>query len=152
LIAWIYRESKLEAIALYSAITFLLFGLSNQHLALLRRTMQFATIAKIQFVSALAGITIAIFVALCGYGYWALVIRPIAYSLCVAIGAWLVCRWRPGFPVLDNEVKSMVRFGLHVVGFSVVYTAARAVDRVALGLYYRSDVVGYYQNAITLYD
>jgi PST family polysaccharide transporter len=152
IIAWIYRDSRLEAIALYSAITFVLFGVSNQHLALLRRTMQFGRIAKIQFSGALAGIAIGIFVALCGYGYWALVIRPIAYSLCIVIGAWSVCRWRPGFPVFDNEVKSMVRFGLHVVGFSVVYTVARAVDRVALGLFYRSDVVGYYQNAVTLYD
>src|SRR5258705_9355237 len=56
LIAWIYREPRLEAIALYTAITFVLFGVSNQHLALLRRTMQFARIAKIQFLGTLAGI------------------------------------------------------------------------------------------------
>src|SRR6201993_2313540 len=54
LIAWIYREPRLEAISQYSAITFVLFGVSNQHLALLRRTMQFARIAKIQILSALA--------------------------------------------------------------------------------------------------
>jgi O-antigen/teichoic acid export membrane protein len=152
LIAWIFRDPRLEAIALYSAITFVLWGVSNQHLALLRRTMQFGRIAKIQILSTLAGVAIAIFIAICGYGYWALVFRPIASSLCVAIGAWLVCRWRPGFPVLDNEVKSMVRFGLHVVGFTVTNSVARAVDRIALGLFYRPDVVGYYQNATTLYD
>jgi PST family polysaccharide transporter len=39
-----------------------------------------------------------------------------------------------------------------VVGFSVTYTVARATDRVALGLFYRPDEVGYYQNATTLYD
>ena len=54
--------------------------------------------------------------------------------------------------VLDNEVKSMVRFGLHVVAFTVTYSIARTVDRTALGLFYRLDQVGYYQNAITLYD
>src|SRR5258707_11137295 len=47
LIAWIYREPRLEAIALYSAITFVLCGVSNQHLALLRRTMQFPRVARI---------------------------------------------------------------------------------------------------------
>ena len=46
----------------------------------------------------------------------------------------------------------MVRFGLHVVGFSVTYAMAKAVDRTALGLFYRPDVVGYYQNAVTLYE
>jgi PST family polysaccharide transporter len=152
LIAWIYREPRLEAIVLCSSITFVLFGISNQHLALLRRTMQFGKIAKIQILSTLVGTAIAILVAMRGHGYWALVLRPIASSLCIAIGAWLVCRWRPGFPIIDDEVKSMVRFGLHVVGFSAVYSVARAVDRIALGLFYRPDEVGYYQNAITLYD
>jgi O-antigen/teichoic acid export membrane protein len=152
LIAWLYREPRLEPIALCAAITFVLLGVSNQHLALLRRTMQFGRIAKIQVLGTLVGIAIAVVIAICGYGYWALVLRPITSSFCVAFGAWLACRWRPGSPVFDNEVKSMVRFGLHVVGFSVTYTLARAVDRIALGLFYRADQVGYYQNAITLYD
>jgi O-antigen/teichoic acid export membrane protein len=152
LIAAVYREPRLEPIALCTAITFVLLGVSNQHLALLRRTMQFGRIAKIQILGTLAGITVAVVIAVCGYGYWPLVLRPIAYSCCVAFGAWLACQWRPGFPVFDSEVKSMVRFGLHVVGFSVTYTVAKAVDRMGLGLFYRPDQVGYYQNAITLYE
>ena len=152
LIAWVFGEPRLEAIAIYSAITFVLLGLANQHLALLRRTMQFATIAKIQFLGTLAGIAIAVIFAIRGYGYWALVLRPIVSSLCIAIGAWLLCRWRPGFPVLDSEVKSMVRFGLHVVSFSITYILAKSVDRIALGLFYPTKLVGYYQNATTLYD
>src|SRR6266436_1017442 len=59
LIAWVYRDPRLETIALYSAITFVLFGLSNQHLALLRRTMQFGRIAKIQILSTFVGVAIA---------------------------------------------------------------------------------------------
>jgi O-antigen/teichoic acid export membrane protein len=152
LIASIYREPRLEAIALYSAINFVLLGVSNQHLALLRRTMQFARIANIMILSTLIGVAIATLMAICGFGYWALVLRPIASCLCVAIGAWLVCPWKPGFPVIDNEVRAMVRFGLHVVGFSVTYTVTRAVDRIALGLFYRPAEVGYYQTATTLYD
>jgi PST family polysaccharide transporter len=152
LIAWTYRDPRLETIALYSATTFVLLGASNQHLALLRRTMRFGTIAKIQILGNAIGFAVAIFMAVSGYNYWALVVRPIASSLCIFIGAWLACPWRPGFPLLDDEVKSMVRFGLHVVGFSVTYTVAKAVDRLGLGLFYRPDEVGYYQNAIALYD
>jgi O-antigen/teichoic acid export membrane protein len=152
LIAWLYGEPRLEPIALCIAITFVLGGASNQHLALLRRSMQFGRIANIQVLSTIAGIAIAVAVAICGYGYWALVLRPIVTSFCVAVGAWLVCRWRPGFPAFDGEVKPMVRFGLHVIGFSVIATMARAVDRIALGLFYRPDQVGYYQNATLLYE
>jgi len=152
LIATIYREPRLEPIALCTAISFVLWGASNQHLALLRRTMRFGTIARIQVSSTLVGVVIAILMALGGYGYWALVLRPIVSSLWLACGAWLFCGWRPGSPVVDAEVKSMVRFGLHVVGFSATYTLARAVDRIGLSLFYRPDIVGYYQNATTLYE
>ena len=152
LIAAAYRQPVLQPIALCTSITFVLWGLSSQHLALLRRTMQFGRIARIQFLGSLVGITTAIVLAARGYGYWALVARPIANALSVVVGAWLACRWRPGLPALDEEVKSMVRFGLHVVGFSVTYTVSKAVDRIALGLFYKPDQVGYYQNAVTLYE
>src|SRR6266481_5572231 len=59
LIAWIYREPRLEVIALCSATTFELFGVSNQHLALLRRAMQFGRIAKIQILSMFVGVAAA---------------------------------------------------------------------------------------------
>jgi O-antigen/teichoic acid export membrane protein len=152
LIAWIYREPRMATIAPYFAITFVLYALSSQHLALLRRSMQFSETAKIQILGTFVGAVVGIFVAFCGFGYWALVIRPIANSLCVAIAAWLSCRWRPGLPVLDDDVRSMVRFGMHVVNLTVIYTMARAVDRIALGLFYRPDTVGQYQNATMLYD
>ena len=152
LIAWIYGEPRLETIALCTAITFVLGGASNQHLALLRRSMQFGRIANIQVLSTLAGIVVAVVIAICGSGYWALVLRPIVSTFCVAVGAWFVCRWRPGFPAFDSDVRPMIRFGKHVVGFSVIYTMAKSVDRIALGLFYRPDQLGYYQNATALYE
>lgn len=152
LIAWIYGEPRLEPIALCIAITFVLGGVSNQHLALLRRSMQFSKIANIQVLSTLAGIVVAVVFAICGSGYWALVLRPIVSTFCVAVGAWFVCRWRPGFPAFDSDVRPMIRFGQYVVGFSVIYTMAKSVDRIALGLFYRPDQVGYYQNATALYE
>jgi PST family polysaccharide transporter len=152
IIASIYREPRLESIALYSAITFVLIGVSGQHISLLRRTMQFAVIAKIQILSTLAGLAAAILLAIYGCGYWALVQRPIVSSFFVAAGAWLACRWRPGLPILDSEVKSMVRFGIHVVSYSTVAGMARAVDRIALGLFYRPREVGFYHNALILYE
>lgn len=152
LIAAIYRQPALEPIALFTAITFVLWGVSNQHLALLRRTMQFGRIARIQLMATLVGNLTAIALAIGGWGYWALVVRPIINALCVAVGAWRACPWRPGFPVIDSDVKSMARFGMHVMGASITYSVAKAVDRILLALFYKPAQVGYYQNATTLYD
>jgi O-antigen/teichoic acid export membrane protein len=152
LIAWLYQEPRLQSIALIFSITFVFTGISGQHLSLLRRTMQFAVIAKIQILSALIGFAVAILIAMLGYGYWALVLRPIVGAFCVAAGAWLACRWRPGLPVFEAEAKSMVRFGMHVLGFSVTYSMTMAADRIGLGLFHPPRDVGFYQNAQNMYE
>jgi O-antigen/teichoic acid export membrane protein len=152
LIAWLYQEPKLQSVVLFFAITFVFTGLSGQHLSLLRRTMQFGVIARIQVLSALAGFAVAVLIAMSGYGYWALVVRPIVSAVCVTAGAWLACRWRPGFPVFDDEVKSMIHFGMHVLGFSITATMTMVADRIALGLFYPPRELGFYQNAMNIYD
>ena len=120
--------------------------------ALLRRTMQFVVIAKIQFLSALAGLVAAVLIARSGYGYWALVLRPVVSAAGIAAGAWLACSWRPGRPVFDAEVKSMVHFGMHVLSFSIISSMIRVADRIALGLVYAPRDVGYFQNAQNMYE
>ena len=152
LIAWIFHDPRLEAIAIYSSPTFIFCGLSTQHLALLRRRTQFGAISKVVVLGSLAGFAAALVAAVCGYGYWALVVRPIVTALSVAIGAWYACRWRPGFPIFDSEVASMVRFGRHVVSFLFLNCIARVIDRIVLGFFYSVEVVGYFQNAVSLYD
>lgn len=152
LISWLYHDPRLQYITIYSAITFVFAGISGQHLALLRRTMQFVVIAKIQILSAVAGLACAVLVAMSGHGYWALVLRPIVSAACIAAGAWLVCRWRPGYPVFDAEVKSMVGFGMHVLGGSIPHSMMRVADRIALGLFYPPREVGFYQNAQNMYE
>jgi PST family polysaccharide transporter len=152
LMVWLYHDNRLQSIALYSAITYVFTGVSIQHMSLLRRSMKFVEIAKIQFLSALLGLVFAIVLAKTGYGYWALVFRPIVSVVCVAVGAWLACRWKPGLPVFDAELKSMFHFGMHVLGFTMPYSIARILDRIALGMFYAPGEVGYYQNAQNMYE
>ena len=152
LIAWLYREPRLQSIALTFALTFVFTGLTSQHMALLRRAMQFVAIARIQLLSALAGFAAAIVIAISGHGYWALVLRPVVSAVCVAAGTWLACRWRPSFPFFDSEAKPMLRFGMHVLSFSIVSSVTWAMDRIALGLIYLPSIVGFYQNALNMYE
>jgi PST family polysaccharide transporter len=152
LIAWFYHDQRLGPITLYSAITYAFTGISIQHLSLLRRSMKFFEIAKIQGPSALAGLVVAIVLAKSGYGYWALVLRPIVSAACIALGAGLACRWKPGQPVFDAEVKSMLHFGMHVLAFTMPYSVVRILDRVALGVFYSPREVGYYQNAQNMFE
>ena len=95
---------------------------------------------------------IAIAAALWGFGYWALVVRPIVTPSLFAAGVWLRCRWLPGGPSMTSGVRETVKFGLNITGYCMTDFAGRSGDRVAIG--YRTGAVslGYYQNALFVYD
>ena len=133
LIARFYGEPRLTSIALVSALIFVTSALACQHSALLRRAMKFRELGSIEVIANLISAAGAIAMALYGYHYWALVLRPLAMSLLLAIGVWLRCRWLPGKPAVTPAVKEMLKFGVHICGFSVSDFAGRSSDRIAIG-------------------
>jgi PST family polysaccharide transporter len=151
-IASFYGEPALTSIALVSSLTFLLTALPAQHFALMRRAMQFKRMAMIEICSNLISSIGAIAMALTGWGYWALVAKPILASVLSAAGAWASCPWLPGRPRLTREAREMVGFGLGVTGFTMTDYLARSTDRIALGYFYGAGPLGYFQNAFLLYD
>lgn len=152
LIASFYGEPALSGIALVSSITFVVAALSAQHYALMRRAMQFKRIAIIEIFANVTSSIVAIAMAVTGWGYWALVAKPILTSCLSAIGVWTSCPWLPGRPRFTREVREMVGFGMNVTGFTMTDYLARSTDRVALGYFYGAGSLGYFQNALLLYD
>lgn len=152
LIVWFYREPELQKIAIASSISFVVSALCCQHYALLRRAMKFKRIATIDLSANLLSTLAAIGMALGGLGYWALVCKPILGSVFTACGVWGSCRWVPGPPTFNKGVKEMLGFGAHVTGFTMTDYASRSVDRVALGYFYGASPLGYFQNAMYVYD
>ena len=151
-IARFYHEPQLPMIALASSVTILASGLTFQHQALMRRAMMFRKLAVLDIASNVIGAAGAITMAYYGFGYWALVTRPIATSVLLALGTWIQCRWLPLKPSFTSAVKEMVRFGCNLIGFSFTDFVAKNMDRVAIGNRSGARGLGFYQNALLIYD
>jgi len=151
-IASFYGEPALTSIAIASSLSLVMAALSSQHFALMRRAMQFRHIATIDILSNVISSIIAISMAFTGWGYWALVAKPILTTSLSAIAAWLVCPWLPGRPRFCGGSMEIVRFGLGVTGFTMTDYWARSADRISLGYFYGAGPLGYFQNAFLLYD
>lgn len=152
IIARFYGEPRLTMIVVASSFTFVACALSVQHHSLMRRVMMFRDLALIEVVANVVSAAIAVSTALLGAGYWALVVRPIATPVCVALGVWARCRWLPGRPEFTPGVKESVKFGINITGYCMTDFTGRSADRVAIG--YRTGAVGLgqYQNAMFVYD
>ena len=151
LIAVVFGEPALTGIALVSSLTFIMAAVSTQHYALMRRAMQFRHLAIIDITANVVGTLVAIAMAFTGWGYWALVAKPIVTAVLIAVGVWVSCPWVPGRPRLTPEVKELVSFGMGVTGFTMTDYLARSADRLALGYFYGPGPLGYFQNAFLLY-
>ncbi len=152
LIASFYGDPRLTTIALVSSFTFLAAALVSHHQALLQRSLMFRELAIVDIVATLLSASLAIGMASLGFGYWALVVRPVALYSLVAIGVWLFCGWWPVRPTLTPGVREMLRFGLNLTGFAMIDYAGRNVDRVAVGKSLGALTLGFYQNSLLIYD
>jgi PST family polysaccharide transporter len=151
-IAAFYGEPRLVAITVVSSLTFLTTALQSQPYALLRRALMFREIGLLEVAANLASAAGAIVMAFYGFGYWALVLRPLVNTALLAVGVWLVCRWMPKRPTLTTGVKDMLRFGMNLTGFTMTDFAGRSSDRVAIGYWNGAVSLGHYQNARFVYD
>jgi polysaccharide transporter, PST family len=152
LIARFYGEPRLTMITIVSATIFVTSALMSQPYALLRRAMKFMELGAIETGANVLSAGGAITMAFCGLHYWALVLRPVAQTLLVAVGVWLACRWIPPKPTMTQGVKEMLKLGLNSAGFTMTDFGARSSDRIAIGYRSGAKALGYYQNAMFVYD
>jgi PST family polysaccharide transporter len=147
LVARFYGEPRLVWITVAYAIGFLFSGLTVQHEALLKRRMRFKAVAVTESVSLLVGICVAIVLALYGATYWALVASHLSRGAAYALSVWIACRWRPGRPKRNSDVRSMLAFGGNLTGFSVVNYFARNLDNLLIGRFWGGEQLGLYDRA-----
>lgn len=150
-IAWFYKEPRILLISIVSAFSFILAGMSTQHMALLKRGMFFYRIAFLEIIGTIASTALAIFMALKGAGYWALVFKPIIQSTIISAGAWIACGWRPGKPQKNTGVKPMIKFGANTMGFYLVNYFSRNLDKTLIGWKNGAASLGFYTRAYFLF-
>jgi O-antigen/teichoic acid export membrane protein len=150
LIAWFYREPRLIGVTLLLSITFLLTGLTVQHLALLNRQMRFGRIALIQVGSVLLGSIVGIIMAWLKYGYWSLVGTQLAAAIGGLLLVWSISGWRPQLPARHSKVWPLLSFGANVSASNFLYSLARGSDSLLIGRFYGPESVGLYSRAAAL--
>jgi PST family polysaccharide transporter len=148
--AWFYGEPRLSGITTALASAFLIAGLAVQHRALLQRQMRFRAFVTIDLLAALGGVVVALVLAALGHGYWALVANALTVTALTTALSWALCDWRPGFPSKVAGVSSLLSFGGHMTGFTIVNYLARNLDNVLIGWWWGPSAVALYDRACKL--
>lgn len=145
-----YSEPALLGIAAAMSTSFVFMALSTSQFALLKREMQFTSIAVVELVAVISSIVFSIAAAVGGMTYWAVVIRQLTVPVVLVIGAWILCPWRPGYPARPSRALPGLKYAVQVYcNFSLGYLA-RNIDKVLLGRFHGSEILGNYDRAYHL--
>ncbi len=147
LVSWFYGEPRLTWITVVTSFGFLISGLAVQHEALLRRQMRYLALAVIGLTSVIAGYVVGILMAWHGFSYWALVSSQLAVAFTSTVLIAAICRWTPGLPRRNTGVRSMIRFGGNLTGFTTINYFSRNLDNLLIGRFWGAQQLGLYSRA-----
>lgn len=148
LLAQFYRQPDLTPVICLLAVG-LAFGMAGSvPSALLQRAMRFREINLIGIVGGALSAGLGMGLAIMGRGYWALVAPVAGAAVATALGAFWVTRYRPRRRFSSAEFASTVSFGLSLLGSNLLQYFNDFGDRLILGRFWRSDVLGYYYFAL----
>lgn len=116
------------------------FGL--QFRALFQKELQFNILAKIDILSAIISFGLAIYLALFGYGIYALIFSVLSMAILLLYFGLRV--HKPKFIFKLFEIKDFFVFGSYSTGNGIVSTIASRIDIILIGKLLGTDSLGLY--------
>ncbi len=151
LLARLYHDALVEHVAVGISLTIFITSTSTVHLALLKRAMRFSWVSVNDICARVVSVALSIFLGWRGWGYWALVAGAVALPMSSCVGAWLLCRWRPGLPRRVAGTASMLRFAIHTYATYGVNYLSRNTDNLLVGWRFDAQSLGFYKKAYDLF-
>ncbi len=149
-VAILLDQENLAPLLRWLSLGFILGGLGSTQGALLRRRMDFRSLALRKLLATAAGSLVGITMALWNCGVWSLVGQNLVSTAVGTITLWTVSNWRPGFGVSRRHARDLLAFGLNIVGIEVLQVANRRAPAIIIGYFLGSVALGYYSVALGL--
>ncbi len=122
-------------------------GLTVVQESLLKRDMDFKSLAVRSTSSAAMGAILGVTLAFKGYGVWALVVEDIFAESMRLLLLWRLGGWRPGLRFSWRHVKDLTHFSFHVFIAQLGTFVQRRCDALLIGLFFGPVAVGIYRLA-----
>lgn len=114
---------------------------------ILRKKLQFKTIAFVEISVAIVALALVIYLAWRGFGVWALVIWRLFISVATGILYWIVGYWKPHLMFSFASLKDLFGFGGYMLLSSIVNQIYANVQGLLIGRKFSAETMGYYSKA-----
>lgn len=144
LIAMFFSNPQVMPLFAVLSISFLFSSLGQTQTALLTREMSFRSLELRNIAATIVGALAALFLALSGFGAWALIGQVVFTSAVSTMMLWTVSPWRPRLIFSRERFRTLGSFGVKTLGMRMLgwlnlngdnLLVGRALGSTALGIY-----------------
>lgn len=150
--AWFYEEAILVKLVPLLAVPIVLDAFYLIPKVQLSRALHFKPQAIREIVSVLIAGIVAIYLAMQGYGVWALAFNGIITSIVSIVLYYASVKWRPKFSFDKEAFKSLFGFGGYVMVERIFSFLTSNIDYILIGKLIGSSALGVYTLAFILTD
>jgi O-antigen/teichoic acid export membrane protein len=152
LVAIFYQEPETGRILQLAGVMIPIYSAGALYEVLLRKHLLFKKISISELSGAMAGFITAIFLALAGFGVYALIWSHIITACFLSVlfiwnGRHI---WRPSLVFNPGEVRSHLGFGLYQMGERGLNIYSVRIDQLIIGRFFGPEVLGAYHLAFQI--
>lgn len=143
-IANFYDSAIMENLSKIVFLTIIFNSLAIVQNANLSRTLQFRPYALACIIAILISGSISIFMAIKGFGVWALCFNLTAYSFFRMIFLWIFSKWYPKFQFSIKSIKKYFAFGVNLLLQGLFDRIVTNLESLVIGKVYTKQQLGYF--------
>lgn len=147
-----YDNEGVQDVLQLLSFNFIVMPLATVQMALLRRKLEFKTLATVNTVSSVVSAIVTIYLTQCGFSYismaWGVLASGITNVVLVMI--FLGKDYRISFGIAN--VRNVLEFGALHTGGTMLYDISRTVPDLIIGRVIGLGAVAYYSRAVGLLD
>ena len=151
-VAGFFNEPELIWIMRVLSLTLICNSLCYIHQIKLVKTIDFKKQAIINFSSSLVAGIAGLFLAISGYGYWALIVQTLAGSILTMLGIWYAVKWKPMLRFSADSFREQFRFGYKVFVQGLLESIFREIHSTVIGKTYKTASLGNFSRGQKFYD
>ena len=146
-VASFFREPNATRVIAVSAVLLPMNALSLVPHSIIQKSRQFRSIAKVQVISTISGVVLAVILAHAGFGVWSLVSNLFVRSTVKAILTFKAAGWRPHMYYGRNEFGELWSYSSYLMLSSIVEYLVANTDKFLIARSFNSSTLGTYDYA-----
>lgn len=143
-IARFFNYESLTPMIRVMSVTILISGVQNVQQAYVSRTLQFKKFFFTTLIGTVISALIGIWMALRGYGVWALIAQTLINGMIDTALIWIIVKWRPRRVFSMKRLLSLFSYGWKLLASNLLDTIYGNIQQLTIGKLYSADDLAYY--------